>query len=76
MLKPVYSGEQETATIDGPCTFTSEPHPVMSTFNSEPHPVMILTDKLVYIEQEKLDLAHTHSPAGRHLSFIVSDFEA
>jgi hypothetical protein len=37
---------------------------------------MILTDKLVYIEQEKLDLAHTQSPAGRHLSFDVSDFEA
>jgi hypothetical protein len=76
MLKPVYSGEQETATIDDPCTFTSEPHPAMSTFTSEPHPAMIFTDKLVYIEQEKLDLAHTQSPAGRPLIFDASDFEA
>jgi hypothetical protein len=65
MLKPVYSGEQETATVGDPRTFTSETHPAM-----------ILTDTLVYTEQKKLDLAHTQSPAGRPLIFDASDFES
>jgi hypothetical protein len=64
MLKPVYSGEQETATIEDPRTFTSETHPAM-----------ILTD-LVYTEQKKLDLANTQNPAGRPLIFDASDFES
>jgi hypothetical protein len=65
MLKPVYSGEKETTTIEDPRTFTSETHPAM-----------ILTDKFVYTEQKKLDLAHTQSPPGRPLIFDASDFES
>jgi len=39
MFKPVYSGEEETAPIDDPRTFTAEPSPAM-----------ILKDDLVYTE--------------------------
>jgi N-acetylneuraminic acid mutarotase len=67
MLKPVYSGEQETATIDDPRTFTSETHPAM-----------ILTDNLVYTEQKHFDLQWSHalSPAGRPITFDAYDFES